>query len=89
MEGPGRGLDRAWTGPGQCIQKVLAWQNGRSQRISMHHDTILLFHYTHTSDKLLVQPVTLGRMRHIWQSLWELFAQPLDLLVAVDIAHLV
>ena len=22
MEGPGRGLDRAWTGPGQCIEAV-------------------------------------------------------------------
>ena len=24
MEGPGRGLDRAWTGPGQCIQRVFS-----------------------------------------------------------------
>ena len=48
----------------------------------MHHDTIFRFHYTHTSDKLLVQPVTLGHMHQILQSLWEFFAQALDLIVA-------
>ena len=50
----------------------------------MQHDTIFRFHYTHTSDKVLVQPVTLGLMHQILQWLWELFAQPLDLIVAAD-----
>ena len=55
----------------------------------MHHDTIFHGQHTQTSHKLFVQPVTLGQMHQVMQSLWELFAQPLDLIVIIDIAHLV